>query len=102
MDVFTTVPAHSVHRMLGDRMIRNHTNTRGGLNSLRKRVSPKRLEYLMDKREYRRTVSQEHAKTRGMAVMAFQNTIKLRSYLHRTWIGLGIGAAAALAALLWR
>lgn len=34
----------------------------------------------MEKREYRRLISLEHAKTRGMAQMAFNNTILLRKY----------------------
>ena len=55
------------------------------------------------KHEYRRLVSLEHAKTRGIATMAFQNTIKLRTYLHRTWIvgGLGWVGLVGLLGYLW-
>ena len=55
------------------------------------------------KHEYRRLVSLEHAKTRGMATMAFQNTIKLRVYMQRTWIVGGVGGAGLLSLLsyLW-
>lgn len=34
----------------------------------------------MEKRAYRRLISQEHAKTRGITFMAFNNTLLLRKY----------------------
>ncbi len=53
-----------------------------------------------EKNDYRRAVSLEHAKTRGMTVAAFQNTLKLRTYLRRTWIGGGVALVAVVAALI--
>ena len=60
------------------KMITRHSN--GQLKPLKDRTTPKRQEYLMEKREYRRLISLEHAKTRGMAQMAFNNTVLLAKY----------------------
>lgn len=46
--------------------------------------------------EQRRQLSLEHAKTRGMAVQAYQNTL----HLHRRWKQLLVGGVIALAALI--
>lgn len=64
-------------------MHRPHINSRGGLAPMKERLSPAELERRQSKHEYRRAVSTEHAKTRGLANVAMSNTIFLQRQQRR-------------------
>ena len=60
-----------------------HRNSQGQLKPLRERLSPEQLRARAAKTEVRRQISLEHAKTRGLAVQGFNNTVTLHKRLRR-------------------
>lgn len=66
------------------------------LKPLGERMTDDQLRHRAAKTEVRAALSLEHAKTRGLANLAFQNTL----HLHKQWKQAILGACIALAALI--
>ena len=75
----------------------------GQLRPLKERMTQEQRLQRAAKTEVRRLLSLEHAKTRGLAVQAFNNTVALRtSFVRASYVGIAvvialIGALAYLA-----
>jgi hypothetical protein len=78
------------------------TNTTGQLKGLAERKTPEQLAYRAAKTEVRAQISLEHAKTRGVAMQAFNNTLILHARQKLTWGGLGLLTVLEALSWLWR
>lgn len=74
----------------------HRTNATGQLKPLKDRLSPEQMQYRAAKTAVRAQLSLEHAKTRGMAQMAFNNTIYLGRRVRRDELIIGIGVAGVV------
>lgn len=73
---------------MGKRKTRN-----GQLLPLKERFSDEQLRYRAAKTEVRRQLSLEHAQTRGIAIGAYNNTVRLRTLGLRISMALGTALA---------
>lgn len=80
----------------------HRTNATGQLKPLKDRLSPEQMQYRAAKTAVRQQLSLEHARTRGMAQMAFNNTIQLYHMQKRIiFVGGGIVLAQVGAVLYY-
>ena len=76
----------------------HRTNEGGQLKPLKDRLDENALRRRQEKNEYRRTVSQEHAKTRG-ALNLLARAVNTEAHRQRKW-NLALAGAAILNAIL--